>query len=120
MLVLTISSVELSHQILGASGHCLPCVEEKAVEYAAPSDMILLTSDALRSLSSLLSPRSDRFPVLHPIDRSYPSLVGADHFEPHSSRRYVLVLFSSCPGYSNLVERMDHQTSNHTVCYRFR
>lgn len=70
------------------------------------------------SFPPLLSSWSNSVPMLYPADWAYPSFVGAYHLEFDCTCGYVLVLLSSCARHPDLVERMDHQTPNRTICHR--
>lgn len=80
--------------------------------------VITWTRADVDSFPPLLSSWSDSVPLLHPAYRAYPGFMGTYHVEFDRTCGHVLVLLSSCARHSYLVERMDHQTPNRTVCHR--
>lgn len=68
-----------------------------------------------RSLPPLLPPRRNCPSLLHSIDWLDICIVGSNHSQLDGSCCYVLVLLPECPRYPNLVEGMDHPSSNHPI-----
>lgn len=110
---------QLRDQISGAFGYRFPCLEEEATECVSVRGESSLGSRAdVDSFLTLLSSWSNSVPLLHPADRAYFGFLGAYHLKFDSTCRDVLVLLSSGARHSNLVERVDHQTPDHTICHR--
>lgn len=72
----------------------------------------------VNSFLALLSSWSHSVPLLHPAGRTYLGFMGAYHLELDGTCGDVLVLLSSCARHSYLVERMDHETPDCTICHR--
>lgn len=64
------------------------------------------------SLPAHLSPWRHRASLLHSAGWPDTDIMGADCSQPHGACGYVLVLLSECPGHQDLVEGMDHSSSN--------
>ena len=68
------------------------------------------------SFSALLPSWSNSVSLLHPTNRAYPGVMGAHYLEFDRTCGYVLVLLPSRERHSDLVEGMDHETPNRTIC----
>lgn len=70
------------------------------------------------SLPSYIPPRRYCSALLHTIDWLDFGFLGPYRFEPNGPRCHVLVLLPERTRHQNLVEGVDHPSSNHSIRYR--
>lgn len=92
---------QLPHKVPRTNRHSLPLPQEKAA-----------------NLPTHLPPWRHCSPVLHSTFGPHIRLLGPYHSQPHCPRRDVLVLFSSSPRHSHLVETLYHDLTNRPVHHR--
>lgn len=76
-------------------------------------------ANVLCSFPPLLPPWRDCSPLLHPTHWSYSRLLGSDHIELDGSRPDVLVLLPECAWNQDLVEGVDHPSSDPPIRHRY-
>ena len=72
------------------------------------------------SIPPLLSPPSNRAPLLYPTGRTYSRFMGPHHLESRRPRGHVLVLLPERSRNQSLMEGVDHPHANCTIRHRSR